>query len=222
MKITASCLSMSLTLLLAACGSNPPPPDWQSNAHGALQSFTSAYLTGNSRVADLEFARARNEIASTGRADLLARAELVRCAARAASLELDNCTGFQPLAQDADAGDRNYAAYLNGQWQGLDANLLPQQYRALVSASAASADKSRLDDIKDPLSRLVAAAALLQNGRLTPAEIVAATETASAQGWRRPLLAWLGVQAQRAQTAGDRDAETKIRRRMDLVSKPLP
>jgi len=222
MKITASCLSMSLTLLLAACGSNPPPPDWQSNAHGALQSFTSAYLTGNSRVADLEFARARNEIVSTGRADLLARAELVRCAARAASLELDNCAGFQPLAQDADASERSYAAYLNGQWQGLDANLLPQQYRALVSASAASADKSRLDDIKDPLSRLVAAAALLQNGRLTPTEIVTATETASAQGWRRPLLAWLGVQAQRAQTAGDRDAETKIRRRMDLVSKPLP
>ncbi|AMP00305.1 hypothetical protein CAter10_2685 [Collimonas arenae] len=164
----------------------------------------------------------RNEIASTGRADLLARAELVRCAARAASLEFDNCAGFQPLAQDADAGERSYAAYLNGQWQGLDANLLPQQYRALVSASAASADKSRLDDIKDPLSRLVTAAALLQNGRLTPAEIVSATETASAQGWRRPLLAWLGVQAQRAQAAGDRDAETKIRRRMDLVSTPLP
>ena len=45
---------------------------WFANAHGALKDFSAAYLTGNSRVANLEFARARSEIASTGRADLIA------------------------------------------------------------------------------------------------------------------------------------------------------
>ena len=74
--------------------------------------------------------------------------------------------------------------------------------------------------IADPLARLVAAGAPLQAGRLTPADIAAATETASAQGWRRPLLAWLGVQAQRAQEAGDRDAAARIQRRIELASKP--
>lgn len=209
-----------LTMLLFGCSSNPPPV-WQSNAHSALQSFSSAYLTGNSRVAELEFSRARNEIASTGRADLLARAELMRCATRAASLEFDNCAGFQPLAQDADASERSYAAYLTGHWEGLAPDLLPIQHRALIKATTTAGEQSRLNSIDDPLSRLVAAAALLQTGRLTPADITVATETASNQGWRRPLLAWLGVQAQRAQAANDHEAAARIQRRIDLVSKPL-
>jgi hypothetical protein len=35
---------------------------------------------------------------------------------------------------------------------------------------------------------------------------------------RRPLLAWLGVQAKRADEAGDREAAVRLRRRMDLIS----
>ena len=210
---SSAILSMLPALLLIACSSKPPAPEWQGNAYGSMQSFSSAYLSGNTRVADLEFARARDAVASTGRADLVARVELTRCATRAASLEFDNCAGFQPLAQDADTGERSYAAYVNGQWQGLDAGLLPPQHRAVVSSG-------HIGDIQDPLARLVAAAALLQSGRLTPADISNATETASAQGWRRPLLAWLGVQLQRARAANDGEAQTRIQRRMDLVVKP--
>jgi hypothetical protein len=125
------------------------------------------------------------------------------------------------LAQDADAGERAYAAYLTGHWQGIDPALLPAQHRALLAAAATS-DKSQIAAIEDPLSRLVAAGALLQTGRLTPADITAATETASARGWRRPLLAWLGVQVQGAQTAGDTAASARIQRRIELVSKPSP
>ena len=72
--------------------------------------------------------------------------------------------------------------------------------------------------VSDPLARLVAAGALLQAGRITPAEIGVAVDTASEQGWRRPLLAWLGVQQQRAQAAGDAAAVERIRRRMALAS----
>jgi hypothetical protein len=208
-------LLILLTATLAACSSKPPQPDWQGNAYSSLQSFSSAYLSGDTRVADVEFARARNAVASTGRPDLVARTELMRCATRVASLEFDNCAGFQPLAQDADAAERSYAAYLNGQWQGLDTGLLPVQHRDVVSSG-------RLGEIQDPLSRLVAAGALLQSRRLTPADIATATETASAQGWRRPLLAWLGVQSQRAKAAGDVDAQARLQRRMDLVATPSP
>ena len=74
-----------------------------------------------------------------------------------------------------------------------------------------------LDAIEDPLARLVAAGLLLQSKRLTPADIGVATETASSQGWRRPLAAWLGVQLKRATDAGERDAAARIQRRMDLV-----
>lgn len=224
---------LSAALLLSACASKPAPPDWQANAFAALKGFTSAYLSGNTRLADFEFARARSEIASTGRADLLARAELTRCAARVASLELDNCAGYQPLAQDAPASEQAYAAFLTGRWSGLNAALLPAHHRALVlnagvgrpaagSPENPAGGRSVLGAMEDPLARLVAAGALLQTGRLTPLDITAAIETASAQGWRRPLLAWLGLQLKRANDAGDHDAAARLQRRIDLVLQATP
>jgi len=202
-------------LLLAACASGPVPPDWEANAQAALRSFSAAYFTGNSRVAAQEFARARAEIASTGRPDLLARAELTRCAARVASLEFDDCAGYQTLAADAGKEERAYAAYLTGRWQGLDASLLPAQHRALLTGTPGAA---ALASIQDPMSRLVAAGALFRIGHLAPDGIAAAGETASANGWRRPLLAWLGVEAARADAAGDHEAAARIRRRMELLT----
>jgi hypothetical protein len=201
--------------LLAACAGAPVPPDWQANAQAALHNFSTAYYAGNTRLAAQEFAHARAEIASTGRPDLLARAELVRCAARVASLEFDDCAGFQALAADAGAEERAYAAFLAGKWQGLDPTLLPAQHRALL---AGAADAGTLAAIADPMSRLVAAGVLFRIGRLTPAGIATAAETASANGWRRPLLAWLGVQAQRADAAGDGAAAARIRRRIEIVT----
>ena len=220
--LTSGSIRLSAVLLwvalISACASKPVPPDWQANAHGALKDFSAAYLTGNSRVANLEFARARSEIASTGRADLIARAELVRCATRVASLEFDNCAGMAALADDAGPAERAYAAFLRGSWQGIDAAALPAQHRALVASGNEAARNAALAGLQDPLAQLVAAGVLFQMGQLAPAGIGAAVNTASAQGWRRPLLAWLGVQAQRAEAAGDADAKARIQRRMDLVS----
>jgi hypothetical protein len=126
-----------------------------------------------------------------------------------AALDYD-CAGFAALAADATPAQRAYAAYLDGRWQGLDAALLPEQHRAVVASGALAA-------VADPLSRLVAAGALLKAGRITPADIAAAVDTASSQGWRRPLLAWLGVQEQRARAAGDAAAVERIRRRIELA-----
>jgi hypothetical protein len=219
MRIPATTLVVVTILTLAACASKPAPPAWKSNASSSLSGFSDAYLKGDSAIAETEFARARNEIASTGRPDLVAHAELVRCATRVASLEYDNCPGFEALAQDATAGASAYAAYLAGRWQGLDPALLPVQHRAIVGATAAGGGKSVLDAIEDPLSRLVAAGVLLQAGRIAPVDIGVATETASSQGWRRPLLMWLGVSAQRAQAAGDSAGLARIRRRIELTSR---
>ena len=204
-------LALSLVVTLAACAGGPATPDWQIGAQAALKNFEAAYLAGNTRVADAEFARARAELASTGRADLVARAELVRCAAQVASLDFNECPGFTALAADASAPERAYAAFLSGNWQGLDVNALPAQHRAVVSGTGSVLPE-------DPFSRLVAAGALFRAGRIGPAGIAAATESASANGWRRPLLAWLGVQAKRADNAGDTESAARIRRRIELVS----
>lgn len=219
MRIPAATL---MILTLAACASKPAPPSWKANAYSSLTSYSDAYLKGDSAIAETEFARARDETASTGRPDLVAHAELVRCATRAASLEYDGCPGFAALAQDTTAAERAYAAYIEGRWQGLDPALLPAQHRAVAATPAAGARASRLAGIEDPLSRLVAAGALFKAGRIAPPDIDVATDTASAQGWRRPLLMWLGVSAQRARAAGDTAAVARIERRIELASKHAP
>lgn len=214
------------SLLLGACASKPVPPDWQSNAFAALKGFSSAYLKGNTRLADFEFARAKSEIASTGRADLMARAELTRCAVRLASLEMDHCADYQPLALEAGPHEQAYAAFLTGQWRELDAALLPAPYRSVVLTAAANASSGPqlggLVAIEEPLSRLIAAGALLQSRRLGDQDVASAVDTASSQGWRRPLLAWLGVQLKRANDVQDARQAARIQRRIDLVLQDAP
>jgi len=200
-----------IAALLAGCAGKPLPPDWQANAKGALDASVDDYLKGHTAASASEFREARAETAATGRLDHVAQVELVRCAAQAASLVFEDCPGYAALAADATPAQRAYAAYLAGQWDGLDAALLPEQHRAVVAGGA-------LDKIEDPLSRMVAAGALFKAGRTTPDGIVLAVDTASNQGWRRPLLAWLGVQEQRAKASGDMAAAEQIRRRMALVS----
>ncbi len=203
-------LYLSLLLAsLAACSSKPVAPDWQMNAQSSMERSVAAYLSGNNRVEALELGRARSEIARTGRPELLARAELLACAARVASLVVEPCAGFEALRQDAAPAERTYADYLAGK-AVTDAALLPAAQRGVAGGNEAG-----LKDIADPLSRLVAAGVLFQTGRASPAVMASAVDTASAQGWRRPLLAWLLIQAQRAE-----EEAARIRRRIALVEKP--
>lgn len=204
--------------LLAACGSRPPTPDWQMNAHDSMQRAGAAWLAGDSRIEAAEFGRARANVARTGRADLLARVELTRCAWRVASLVFEDCAGYAPLAADAGAAERAYAAWLAGTLAAGEAALLPEQHRGVAASGSAEA----LARIDDPVARLVAAGALLRGGRATPAVFEVAIETASAQGWRRPLLAWLTMQAQRAEAAGDTAAAARLRRRIELIAPSPP
>jgi hypothetical protein len=207
-------LVLAFALVVAACGSNPPAPDWKVNAQSALERGSSAWLEGRTPLAEREFANARQAIASTGRLDLLARAELARCAALVASLQFEPCAAFDALRNDAAPAERAYAAYLSGRAGAADAALLPEHHRAVVTAASPDA---ALQSIKDPLARQVAAGVLLQTQRASPGVIAAAIDNASAQGWRRPLLAWLKLQEQRAQAAGDAAALDALRRRIALV-----
>lgn len=177
---------------LAACASAPSAPAWQLDASGALGAFEQAYLKGDSAGAEAEFQRARSALTATGRAELVARAELVRCAARVASLDFSPCAGFEALRADASDAERAYAEYLEGK-------------RARTAAA-------------EPFSRLVALGVAMRTASISPQGMAEAVEIASAQGWRRPLLAWLGVQLKRAEQAGDGETAARLRRRIELVS----
>jgi hypothetical protein len=222
-------IAMTLTslLLLAACASTPPPPEWKANAASAMQAFVSAQLSGNTRLADVEFKQAQSEISRTGRLDLMARAELTRCAVQVASLDWSPCTAVDAEAPNAQAEEKAYTHFLAGQWEGLNPDLLPQHYRKLVlqyqvkfapgSPPGVENSPALLQTISDPLARLIAASVLLKRQQLSPSEWAVATETASAQGWRRPLLAWLGMALKAAYAANQTDAATALQARIDVV-----
>lgn len=210
-----SVLLLLAAALLAGCGNKPRQPDWLVNADGAQDRFQRAWLSGRDRVAAVEFTRFRHEVSSTAQPGLVARAELTRCAVRVASLDFAPCDGFEPLRADATDAERAYADFLEGRLPPEQAKHLPEDYRPIAAATAGSA---QLEKIKSPLSRLVAAAVLLRTGRADPKVLEIAANTASEQGWRRAVLAWLGAQAMRAERAGATEEAARLRRRMEIAA----
>lgn len=204
-----------IALMVAACGNKPRPPDWLVNADGAQERYQRAYLSGSDRVAESELRRLRTELASTAQPGVVARGELTRCAMQVASLEFEPCAGFEPLRADAPPAERAYADFLAGTLAPDDAKLLPEQYRGVAGGQGAAA---ALQAIKDPVSRVIAAGVLLRTGRADPQVLQIATDTASDQGWRRAVLAWLGAQVVNAEKAGQTAEAQRLRRRMQLAA----
>jgi len=208
-------LLAALPILFAGCAGRPPAPDWQMNAKSAADQAVEATLSGDDRRAGAAWDRARGEIARTGRIGLLARLELLRCATRAASLDFTPCEQFEALRADSEAAEIAYAEYLEGRAITDRVDLLPHAQREAARAGPAAAEV--LAAMEDPLARLVAAAVAMRRGQASPAVMQIAADTAAAQGWRRPLIAWLQALALRAEQSGDGEQAARLRRRIELV-----
>jgi hypothetical protein len=97
---------------------------------------------------------------------------------------------------------------------------LPKHYAALL---AGPADKrlAQVAAIDAPLSRLLAASLVVQRGEADDALLALATETASAEGWKRPLLVYLKLAEKRASEREDAAALADIQARIRLVEQPF-
>lgn len=166
-RMRARALAGSALLVLAGCGSQPPAPQWQREAHGAAERAVQAYFEGRERVEQAEFDRARAALSRTGDPAQLARLELLRCAAQIASLDTAPCERFAALAADANPAEQAYARYLEGRASAADVALLPEAQRAAATASGAPL-AAAVAAQPDPLARLVAAGAGLVRGEASP------------------------------------------------------
>jgi hypothetical protein len=218
----AAMVAITLASSLVACGSGKPPtPAWQLAAAGGLERYTHAALSGDARVASAEFARARSALASTGDASLVARAELTRCALDVASLLFERCEAFEAIASDVAAPEQIYARYLQGvPLTPSDQARLPLAHQRVAGAATDAA--RALAGIEDPVARIVAAGVLLRAGRGSPEVMQVAVDTASAQGWRRPLAMWLRAQVHLAEQRGQAEEAQRLRRRLELVTGAAP
>lgn len=203
-------LALLPAIFLAACAGTSSP-GWLLETDAALSAHQAAYLNGNERVAARELALARREVGRTGDAVLMAHVELSVCAAQTASLAGTGCPAVAPLAADAGAAEQAYAAYLAGESFSVDQ--LPASQRQVWIGG----QSSDLAAVADPLSRLVAAGVLWRHGRLPDEGYALAMETAAAQGWRRPLLAWLAVDRERLLARGDVSAASARQRRIERI-----
>ena len=208
-------------LVLSACSSAPPVPDWQKLSTQAVDQATSATLQGQDKLAEHQWAAALGQARRTALPEPMVRVELIRCAVRQASTLQVQCPGFEALAAFAPEAERAYARYLSAQFTAADIALLPPPHRPVAAALVQSADPASisraLQSVPDGLSRLVAASVVIQQAPSLPV-VAVAVDTASAQGWQRPLLSWLTLQQRLAQESGNTELAARAQQRLQWLT----
>jgi predicted small lipoprotein YifL len=215
-------LALASLLMLAACGSGgPPPPDWKVDSADLVARYQKHALRGENTLAERYFRQAVAATGGAGRVGETARLWLVHCATRRAMLIDDACSEYAELAgNEPNPADQAYYRFLTLRWDGLDLALLPSQHRDLVQVPA---DKrgAALGRIDDPLARLLDASLLVVRQEADAAILATATETASEQGWRQPLLTYLKLRQQQADKLGQTAESAQLARRIRLVEESL-
>lgn len=209
---------LSLLLILAGCANNAPSKDWSNNTYANQQLAMKYLLSGDQKKSQAVIAQLRKDLASTAKVDLAAKIELSLCATEQAYLVMPPCENFEKLKIDANPQDLAYAQFLTGQWQNLPTQLLPEQYQTLVQHSQ---PESQLAQMTSPLSRLIAGSVLLQRNQLSPNGLELMVVTASNEGWRRPLLAWLSVQLNVFERQQQTEQALQIKRRIQMLEQTL-
>lgn len=217
-SIFAKYSGLALCISIAACSSTPAPKDWSANTFSGQQSATKYLLLGETKKAQAAINQLRKDLAATARTDLAAKTELALCAIEQASLKMPPCEAFEKLKIDAQASELAYAQFLSGEWLGLQNTLLPPQYQSMVVHPA---PESQLIAIESPISRLIAGSVLLQRNQLSAQGLELMVYTASQEGWRKPVLAWLNVQLNIFEKNNDTVRANQVKRRIQMLEQTL-
>ncbi len=209
-------------LLLQACGGGPKVPDWRKDSINLIEKYKRAELKGEVQRAERYFEQALEAAGSAGKIGETAQLHLIRCATRQASLDYEPCTGYLDHAKfGVNPEDEAYYRFLTNQQDKLDASKLPAQYRDFARNSDPAKIVASLQSISDPLSRLIAASLATASKQTDDAILNLAAETASEQGWRKPLLVYLKLLENRATVKNDKLEAEKLRTRIKLVEESL-
>ena len=212
---------LSVLIVLTACGSKPAP-EWIGASYNHLEGFKKHYLRGNERLAEKSFQRALEEVKSSGDLEAMAIVHLTKLAVLTAVLEKFEDREYLHLAAaDSALPHFHYYSFLKGSLEGVDTDQLPAQYRHFLKAlrkgspSEIQREASRIDD---PLSRMIAIGLVVRGGQENELLLNGAIETASRQGWKRPLLAYLKRIERYYDSTKEMNKAADVRKRLELIS----
>lgn len=210
-------------LLIGACGGGGQVPVWKEKAYSQLDEYKTSFLTGRELSTEPHFEKARGEIAAGNDLSLLSVAYLTKYALHTASLEPFDASEFAKLYRlEPRPADMAYCHFLKGNFSAVDARALPARYAGVMKA-ASSKDLTmaarEIAAIDDPLSRLVACGVWV---RYLPADetiLHIGIDAASANGWRRPLWAYLEKLQGYYQEKGESAKANSVAERLKLLKK---
>jgi hypothetical protein len=211
---------MVVFLGLGGCTSRTIP-QWQTASFNHLETFKQYYLAGDDKNAERYFSKAITEIKKSGRMDILAKGYLTKYAVRAATLETISGTEFLEInSVRPNRINMNFFTFLTGNFDTVDNDILPPRYKHFILTF----QDGTLDDlnhdiakIKDPLSRLIAAGLTIKHGRYNEGTLKIALLAASAEGWKKALVAYLKHLQTLYENTGYTEKAERIQKQLNLL-----
>ncbi len=216
-------LLIIFALFICACWSAKPIPVWKDKAYMHLDDYKTSFLAGKEESTEPHFIKARREIAASNDLGLLTIAYLTKYALHTASLENFDTSDFAKLYKlEPNPSDMAYCHLLKGNFTAVDMKVLPYRYAGVLKAALArdlTMAAREITAIDDPLSRLIACGVCVKYLPSDETILQTGISTASANGWRRPLWAYLNKLQEHYLETGDQNKSTAVKARLDLLKR---
>lgn len=216
-------LLIIFALFICACWSAKPIPVWKDKAYMHLDDYKTSFLAGKEESTEPHFIKARREIAASNDLGLLTIAYLTKYALHTASLENFDSSEFAKLYKlEPNPSDMAYCHLLKGNFTAVDMKVLPYRYAGVLKAALArdlTMAAREITAIDDPLSRLIACGVCVKYLPSDETILQTGISTASANGWRRPLWAYLKKLQEHYLETGDQNKSAAVKARLDLLKR---
>ncbi|MDO8785908.1 MAG: hypothetical protein Q7J12_06785 [Syntrophales bacterium] len=211
----------AFSILVFGCGSKPIP-DWKDASFNQLESYKKNYLIGKTKIAELHFSKAIEEIKKSGDLKIMTMAYLTKFAVNVAVLEnFDDRDYLNLEAVQDDPENKNFYNFLKGLFEQVDESLLPREYRGFLKTLRHGGEKDmeqEIAKIEEPLSKLIVAGLLVRKHRCPEVILKAAADTASENGWKKALVAYLTELQSFYETKKEMEKAANIQRRLQLIN----
>ena len=211
-------LSVLFLFILVSCGAGHIPT-WKQNAAADTANFIESSFIGNEGYASKYFDKMLEDFRMTVDPDEIVKAYLTKCIVGFALLEYSECREVAemfPLLKNKE--NIVYYTFVSGRARSADE--VPEKYREIFNISKncdAGKANSALSSEKDPVTRLVKAAAITKTGCGNAETAEIALVTASKEGWKKAALKYLALQLAYFEKHGDRQNAELTKKRMELV-----